>query len=91
MDNEMEKLAKNLADSVGKSGGINFEKLVGLLSSESGKRILASLLSDGGVRVKKAAELAKNGDMSGVGGIISSIAATEEGRELLLKLSREKK
>lgn len=90
MDNEMEKLAKNLADSVGRSGKMNFEKLIGLLSTENGKKILASLLADGGVRVKKAAELARNGDMSGVGGIIATIASTEEGRALLSKLSSEK-
>ena len=88
MENEMEKLAKSLTDSVGKSGGIKFEKLVGILSTDGGKKILSSLLSDGGVRVRKAAELAKNGDMSGVGEIIATIASTEEGRELLAKFSQ---
>ena len=91
MDNEMEKLAKNLADSVGKSEGVNFEKIVSILSTDSGKKVLASLLSDGGVRVKKAAEMAKNGDMSGVGGLIATISSTEEGRNLLSKFSQEKK
>ena len=86
MPNELEGLAKNLADSVNGKGGKGLEKIMKALSTESGKRILMSILSDGGEKVRKAATGAKNGDMRGVQAIISSVAETEEGRELLSDL-----
>lgn len=89
MGNELEGLAKNLADTVNGKGGFKLEHIIRLLSTEGGKRVLASLLSDGGERVKRAAASAKDGDMSGVQAIISSIADTEEGRQLLGELMRE--
>ncbi len=89
MGNELEGLAKSLADTVGGKGGMNFEKLIKLFSTDSGKKILASLLADGGERVKRAASGAKSGDMSGVQGIISSISETDEGKQLLAELMRD--
>lgn len=91
MANELEGLAKNLTDSISGKGGINFERLMRILATDAGKRILASLLSDGGERVKRAAYSAKTGDMSGVQSVIESIAETEEGRELLGQLMRDAK
>lgn len=89
MGNELEGLAKSLADTVGGKGGMNFEKLIRLFSTDSGKRVLVSLLSDGGERVKRAASGAKSGDMSGVQSIVSSIAETDEGKQLLAELMRD--
>ena len=62
------------------------EQIIKLLSTESGKRVLAALLSDGGARIKTAAEAAKKGNLTGVQSVISSIAETEEGKTLLNEL-----
>lgn len=86
MSKELEFLAENLADTVNGKGKIKMEQLIKLLSTESGKRVLASLLSDGGTRIKTAAESAKNGDLTGVRSVISSIAETEDGKALLNEL-----
>lgn len=87
MSKELEGLAKNLADAVnGNGGGINLQKALSLFSTESGKKVLAKLLADGGERVRRAASVAKSGDMSGVQSIIASVAETEEGRRLLGEL-----
>ena len=91
MANELEGLAKNLTDAISGKGNISFEKLIRLFSTDSGKRILASLVADGGDRVKRAAMGAKSGDMSGVQGLVASIAETEEGRALLAEFMRSAK
>ena len=84
MDNDLSNLAKNITEGFnGKKKHGMLESVARLLSDERGKRVLEKLLSDGGGNVRRAAEAAKNGDVSGVEGIISSIAETAEGRELL--------
>ena len=62
------------------------EQIIKLLSTENGKRVLATLMADGGARIKNAAEGAKRGDLGGVSSIISSIAETEDGRQILSEL-----
>lgn len=91
MDNELQGLAEGLANTVNGKGGFKIEQIVKLLSTDSGKKILAMLMSDGGERVKRAAQGAKGGDLSGVQGIVASIAETPEGRALLSELMNGKK
>lgn len=84
MDNDVSSIAKNIAGMFdGKKNRGMLENIVRLLSDERGKRVLEALLSDGGDGVRRAAESAKKGDMSGIEGVISSIAQTPEGREML--------
>ena len=84
MSKELEGLAKNLTDAISGSGGkMDLQKVIGMFSTENGKRILGKLLADGGEKVRHAAVGAKSGDMSGVQSIIASVAETEEGRKLL--------
>ena len=89
MGNELEGVAKSLTDAMNGKNSLKLEQIIRLLSTESGKKILASLMADGGENVKRAANGAKNGDMSGVQNIISSIAGTEEGRNVLGELMRD--
>ena len=86
MGNDLERLAESLAATVSGKGGISIETLVRMLSTDGGKKILASLMSDGGTRIKNAAVSAKGGDMSGVRDVIASVAETEDGRKLLSDL-----
>ncbi len=86
MSNELDSLAKDLSDTVNGKGGFRIEQIIKLLSTESGKRVLASLMADGGARIKNAAEGAKRGDLGGVSSIISSIAETEDGKQILSEL-----
>ena len=88
MSNELENLAENLAGTVNGKGSIKIEQIIKLLSTDSGRRVLASLMADGGVRLKAAAEGAKKGDLNGIQSVISSIAETEEGKSLLNELMR---
>ena len=91
MANELEGIAKNLAESVSGKGGIKLEKIMRALSTDSGKKILASLLSDGGEKVKRAAQGAKNGDVSGIQSIISAVSQMEEGKNFLSELTCDEK
>ena len=84
MDNDLSSLAKNITEAFdGKKKKGMLENIARLLSGENGKKVLETLLSDGGEGVRSAAEAAKKGDMKGVEGIISSIAQTPEGIEML--------
>ncbi len=84
MDNELSSLAKNITESFeGKKKKGMLESIARLLSGENGKKVLEKLLADGGDNVRHAAEAAKKGDVRGVEGIISSIAQTPEGLEML--------
>ena len=88
MGNELEALAKSLADTAnGASSGISIDKLVRILATDSGKKVMASLMSDGGERIKNAAGAAKSGDLSGVMNIISSISSTKDGAEVLSQIT----
>lgn len=86
MAKDLEHLAENLADTVSGKGNIKMEQIIKLLSTDGGKRVLASLLSDGGAKIKSAAEAAKSGNLTGVQSVISSIAETEDGKTLLSEL-----
>ncbi len=87
MDNDLSFLAKNLSEKLGGDGRKKaLESIVRLLSTDSGKKVMASLLSDGGDALKRVAESAKNGDAGAVAGVISMIASTPEGLELLKTL-----
>ncbi len=87
MSNELESLARGLAEGIGgKGAGINIDGLARILASDSGKRVVASLLADGGENVKHAAQSAQNGDMSGVQNIISQIGSTPDGAKLLSEI-----
>ncbi len=87
MNDEFNSLAEGLSKLIsGGNGSATFEKLIKLLSTEKGKKVLAMLLSDGGESVKRAATGAKNGDMSGVYSIMANVASTKEGAEILKEL-----
>ncbi len=90
MDNDLSGFAKNLSDTLGGNGKKKaLENIMRLLSTDSGKRVMASLLSDGGERVKRAAEAAKSGDVSGVESIISAMAKTPDGEKLISELRED--
>ncbi len=90
MEKDFSSFAKNLVEGFeGKGTKTSLEHVARLLSGENGKKVLASLLSDGGESVRKAAEAAKSGDTGGIYNIISSISQTPEGKELLRELSRD--
>lgn len=90
MDNDISGLVKNITESLeGKNKKGMLENAMRLLSGEKGRKVLEALLSDGGESVRRAAMSAKNGDMKGVEGMISSIAETDEGRELLRTFGEE--
>ena len=90
MDNDISGIAKKLSDALGGSGKRTaLDSVLRLLSTESGKRVIATLLSDGGERVKHAAEAVKSGDTSGVEGIISAIAKTPDGEKLISELQKD--
>ena len=92
MDNDTSRLAGALGDMIAGKGGLGgFEGVSRLLSTDSGRRVVSSLLADGGENVKSAAEAAKRGDLSGVEGIIASIAKTAEGAELLRRIGEDLK
>lgn len=87
MDNDLSGFAKNLSDTLSGNGKKKaLENIMRLLSTDSGKRVMASLLSDGGESVKRAAEAAKSGDVSGVESIISAITKTPDGEKLISEL-----
>lgn len=87
MANDMEMLAKALlGNGVGEKVSANYGKFAQILQSPQGKEVLASLLQDGGDSLKKAADNAKKGDMSGAQQIISNILSTKEGSETIKKI-----
>ncbi|MBR5543338.1 MAG: hypothetical protein IKU65_04510 [Oscillospiraceae bacterium] len=88
MADDVSNLAKKLMDKFG-GGKVDFEQVLKLFSTDAGKKVLATLLSDGGNNLKQAAEKAKNGDISGVGEIVSAISSTNEGREILRSITDE--
>lgn len=89
MPSEIEGLAKNLADMANGKGGAGLEHVMKILASEKGRKIMSKLLSDGGGKVREAAEAAKNGNINGVMGLINAISNEEGGAELLGELMRE--
>ncbi len=92
MGNDLEALAKSLAAATnGADAGISMDKIVKVLSTESGRKVLAALMSDGGSNVKNAANAAKNGDLSGVMKLISSISSTKDGAEVLSQITDSSK
>ncbi len=92
MGNDLEALAKSLADTAnGGNAGISINKLMQIFATDSGKKVLASLLADGGARVKNAANSAKNGDLGGVRDIISSISSTKDGADVLSQITEATK
>ena len=84
MDNELYALAEKLAGERGK--GASLERVAKLFSTDAGKRVLATLLADGGDSVKRAADAVKSGDVSGIGEIISKVASTPDGEAILDEL-----
>ena len=92
MDNDLSGLVKNITEAFdGKKKKGMLENIARILSGENGKKVIETLLSDGGEGIRRAAESAKKGDMRGVEGIISSIAQTPEGVEMLRKFSEDLK
>ena len=90
MDNDLSGFAKNISDSLGGGGKKKaLENIMCLLSTDSGKKVMASLLVDGGENIKRAAEAAKRGDVSGVESVISAIAKTPDGEKLISELQRD--
>ena len=91
MDNDISALVKNLTSAInGKKSSISLEQIANILSTDDGKKVLASLLSDGGEKVKKAAEGARHGDISGVEDIISGISHLPEGEKILREITKGK-
>ncbi|MBE6912762.1 MAG: hypothetical protein IJO61_05715 [Oscillospiraceae bacterium] len=89
MDRELDSVAKKLTETINGKGGISLEKVMRLLATPGGKRVLAALLSDGGQKIKRAATDAKNGNNKGIQEIIASISETEDGRAILQELLKD--
>lgn len=87
MSSDLENLAKNLAATAqGRGAGISIEELAKILSTQDGKRVMSMLLADGGEKLKRAAKDASSGDVSGIRDVISSVASTKEGADILSKI-----
>ena len=90
MGNDLSDFAKKLSDMLGgNEKKKTLENVMRILSTDSGKKVMASLLSDGGESVKRAAEAAKNGDIGGVEGIISAMARTPDGEKIISELKED--
>lgn len=90
MGYDLSSLAKSLSGGMNGDGKLSLENVARVLSSDNGKKVLAALLSDGGERVRRAAEAAKNGDTAGVSDVIKSISEMPEGEAILRELQRGK-
>ena len=85
MSNDYERLASSLFQ--GKAPQ-NLDSLKEMLSTKESRRILSSVLADGGSAVKRAAEDAKHGDMSSAKSLIETLAKTPGGAELIANVAR---
>lgn len=86
MAEDMSGIAKSIMEKFGGGKG-SFENVLKLFSSPSGKKVLETLLADGGKSLKAAAEKVKSGDKSGIEDVIASISATDEGKALLEEIT----
>ncbi len=84
MDNELYTIARKLAGDKA-----SLERVAKILSTDKGRRVISELLSGGGLNIKDAADAVKRGDVSGIGNVISKIASTQDGAELLDELKSE--
>lgn len=84
MPADMESVAKALlANADGDKIKQNLGKFSEILSSPQGKSVVNALLSDGGEKLKKAAEDMQKGNNATAKQIISSVLSTKEGAEIL--------
>ena len=87
MPADMESIAKALlANADGAKIKQNMGKFSEILSSPQGKSVLNALLSDGGEKLKKAAEDMQKGDSASAKQMISSVLSTKDGAEVLNKI-----
>lgn len=87
MPTDMEAYAKALlANADGDKIKANLGKFSEILSSPQGKSVLSAILSDGGDKLRKAAEDMKKGNKETAKQIFSSIMATKDGAEILGKI-----
>ena len=81
----MEALAKALLGGA-KGTGTNFDKFAKILTTPQGKAVVEALMSDGGKSLQKAAEDARRGNIDTARRMLSAVAATTEGAEILQKI-----
>ncbi len=87
MSADMESVARALlANANGDKIKQNLGKFSEILSSPKGKSVVNALLSDGGEKLKKAAQDMQKGNDAAAKQMISSVLSTEDGAEILGKI-----
>ena len=87
MQNDYENLAKVLmASPQGAKIVKSLDKLNSVVSTESGRQLIAMLASDGGDAIKNAAAAAANGDQDQARVLLSTLLSSPEGAQLAAKI-----
>lgn len=87
MQNDYENLAKILmASPQGAKIVKSLDKLNSVVSTESGRQLIAMLASDGGDAIKNAAAAAASGDQDQARVLLSTLLSSPEGAQLAAKI-----
>ena len=87
MQNDYENLAKVLmASPQGAKIVKSLDKLNSVVSTESGRQLIAMLASDGGDAIKNAAAAAASGDQDQARVLLSTLLSSPEGAQLAAKI-----
>ena len=87
MQNDYENLAKVLmASPQGAKIVKSLDKLNSVVSTESGRQLIAMLASDGGDAIKNAAAAAASGDQDQARVLLSTLLSSPEGAQLSAKI-----
>jgi hypothetical protein len=92
MANEYEQLAKSLLSSEQGSKVIgSIDKISGIMQKPDGKKLLELLGGSGGDALKDAARSAAKGDRDAAQRLITSLLATDEGKQLVQQVVKAMK
>ena len=87
MQNDYENLAKVLmASPQGANIVKSLDKLHSVVSTDSGRQLIAMLASDGGDAIKNAAAAAASGDQDQARVLLSTLLSSPEGAQLAAKI-----
>ena len=87
MQNDYENLAKVLmASPQGAKIVKSLDKLNSVVTTESGRQLIAMLASDGGDAIKNAAAAAASGDQDQARVLLSTLLSSPEGAQLAAKI-----
>lgn len=85
MANEFETLARSF---LGGKRPQNLDALKELLTTEESRRVLSSIMSDGGASVKRAVSEAQRGKTDSAQALVETLMKTPGGAELITKIVR---